>query len=381
MNYRLGHIYNDKGKRHDPSDEFLGWLNIDDSGMLNTPGIRPLRYTSALSTHGLPAYLVLVTNDVTSGQLNPWDDIVDLSNAEIRYWGDAKSSNGKRIDEFKGNAVLRKIYDYLLGGEKALVPPILHFSKPRSGQVKFNGLCVLSKLEISWFDDHGTPIRNYHAHLTILDCEEVVIEWLHNRVSASTISTIDDHANCPDSWRHYKKGNLKPIDIWFKKIRAQSHQLPPEGSDDDHLLSQLVELDPYKFEKAIVSLFQQMSEIAHHVAGTRASKDGGFDFFGTFRLPRPLNYEIAFRGEVKRYSRGNSVDPRSVSRLVARLNRREYGIFVTTSYFTQQAQREVLADGYPVHLISGSDLVLILKHLRLVSGGLINRDWLDAIEQ
>ena len=70
-----------------------------------------------------------------------------------------------------------------------------------------------------------------------------------------------------------------------------------------------------------------------------------------------------------------------MSRLVARLNRREYGIFVTTSYFTQQAQREVLADGYPVHLISGSDLVLILKHLRLVSGGLINRDWLDAIEQ
>jgi len=43
---------------------------------------------------------------------------------------------------------------------------------------------------------------------------------------------------------------------------------------------------------------------------------------------------------------------------------REYGIFVTTSYFTTQAQREVLSDGYPVHLISGVDLIYMLKSLK-----------------
>jgi restriction endonuclease Mrr len=141
----------------------------------------------------------------------------------------------------------------------------------------------------------------------------------------------------------------------------------------------IIELDPYDFEKVIVSIFQQMSDITHHVSRTKATGDGGFDFYGTFKLPRPLGYVIRFRGEVKRYSRSTAVDPKSVSRLVARLSRQEYGLFVTTSYFTKQAQREVLSDAYPVHLIAGSDLLLILKHLRLVTGGFIRGDWLESV--
>ena len=247
---------------------------------------------------------------MTGGQLNPWDDVVDLSSAEILYWGDAKFDPKKRIDDFNGNSVLRKIYDYILDGENELVPPILHFSKPKSGQVQFNGLCVLRKLEISWFDDHGKPVRNYHAHLTILDCEEVSIDWLHHRVASSKAKTLDSHSNCPDSWRHYKKGRTKPIDIWFKKIRSTEQQLPPLESEDNHVLNQLVALNHFHFERVVVSLFQQMSEITHHIAGTKAIADGGLDFHGTFKLPRPVAYEISFRGEVKRFSRSSAVDPK-----------------------------------------------------------------------
>ena len=83
MKYKLGGIYVDKGSRTHAEDQFLRWCNVDGSGMPNSPGIRPLKYTSKLSEGGLPAYLILVTHDVTSGQSNPWDDIVDLSNAEI----------------------------------------------------------------------------------------------------------------------------------------------------------------------------------------------------------------------------------------------------------------------------------------------------------
>jgi hypothetical protein len=57
----------------------------------------------------------------------------------------------------------------------------------------------------------------------------------------------------------------------------------------------------------------------------------------------------------------------------------EYGIFVTTSYFTTQAQREVLSDGYPVHLISGVDLIYMLKSLRKISQGEIRKEWLEAV--
>ncbi len=379
MIYRLGKTYIDKGGKNHQDDEFLRWINIEGSGMLNSPGIRPLKYTSDLSEFGLPAYLILVTHEKTSGQLNPWDDIIDLSYAEIFYWGDAKSHDNKSIDDFSGNSFLRRIYDYILEGNTDLIPPILHFSKPSKGIVKFNGLCVLNKLDISWFDDHGSPVRNYHANLTILDCEEVHVDWLHSRVSKNDPKNIDSHEKCPDAWIDYKKGRKRPIDIWINRIRSEADQLPSPKSIDSKVLEQLLTLKPYEFERVIVSLFQELSDITHHISGTKATGDGGFDFFGTFRLPRPIGYEIRFRGEVKRYARSTAVDPKSVSRLVARLSRQEYGIFLTTSYFTKQAQREVLSDGYPVHLISGVDLIFMFKHLRLLSQGKIKQEWLEAV--
>ena len=177
----------------------------------------------------------------------------------------------------------------------------------------------------------------------------------------------------------YKKGRKKPIDIWVKQIRTKAKQLPQEGSVNDNILKQLIKLDPYKFEEVIVALFQGLTEITHHIARTKSTGDGGFDFFGTFKLPKPTIYEIRFRGEVKRFAKSKGVDPKTVSRLVARLSRQEYGIFVTTSYFTEQAQREVLNDGYPVHLVSGIDLVQMFKYLRLVSGGQIKKEWLEAV--
>jgi hypothetical protein len=379
MEYVLGKNYIDKAGNNHPDDQFLRWINITGSGMLNSPGIRPLSFISDLKNFGLPAYLILVTHEKTSGSLNPWDDVIDLSNAEILYWGDAKNNETKALDDFKGNKTLRQIYDYILSGQKNLVPPILHFSKPAVGTVKFNGLCVLNKLEISWFDDHGSPIRNYHAHLTILDCEKVSIKWLHSRVKTDTPNQIDSHEHCPEAWKSYKKGHKKPIDIWASRIRAESEQLPPPDSVDAKILLSLLTLDSFAFEKVIVALFKELTDITHHISGTRATGDGGFDFFGTFIFPRPTRYEISFRGEVKRYARSTSVDPKSVSRLVARLSRKEYGIFVTTSYFTKQAQREVLSDEYPIHLISGLDLVYMFKHLRLVSQGQIRQDWLEAV--
>jgi hypothetical protein len=379
MIYRLGKTYVDKAARNHPEDQFLGWINVDGSGMGNTAGIRPLRFTSSLEQSGMPAYLVLVTHDRTGGQKNPWDDIVDYSNAEILYWGDARQHDIKRLDEFRGNAVLRRIYDYQLDGGTDMVAPILHFSKPDKGIVKFNGLCVLRELEISWFDDHGSPVRNYHAHMTILDCEEVDLGWLHARVKAESAGKIDSHSSCPVAWRKYKKGELRPIDIWSAKIRSKEDQLPDIDSADQVIIDQLLALNPIEFERAIVAMFKGLTDVTHHISGTKPSADGGFDFFGRFRLPRPINYEIPFRGEVKRYARSTSVDPKSVSRLVARLNRQEYGIFVTTSYFTAAAQREVLSDQYPVHLISGSDLVLMLKYLKLCSDGHLNPEWIATI--
>src|ERR1043166_3992046 len=96
-------------------------------------------------------------------------------------------------------------------------------------------------------------------------------------------------------------------------------------------------------------------------------------------LPRPLAYAINFIGEAKKYSRSTPVQPKDVSRLVARLGRGQFGIFVTTSYFSRQTQAEVLSDAYPVRLISGLDLINMMRELRLVSAGRLNQAWIDSV--
>jgi len=380
VEYEFGSVYVDKGSVSHADDQFLRWVNIRGSGMLNSPGIRPLKNVHNSLPRDLPAYLVLVTHETSAvGDLNPWDDIVNLSHAEIIYWGDSKAHPTKRLDDFTGNAVLRRICDYLLDGERAAIPPILHFSKPVAGVVKFNGLCVLDRLDLAWFYDADQPVRNYRAHLRILDCNKVSLAWLHHRARVATLAFLDDHPDCPSVWQRYKSGETLAIDIWRPDIREKSSQLPREGSDDDRLLQQLVNLQPFDFERVVVAIFREIRDVTHHIEGTRKTGDGGFDFFGRFILQHPLDYAIHFRGEVKRYSRTTAVTPKDVSRLVARLSRQEYGLFVTTSYFTEQAQREVLCDSYPVHLIPGAELVKMLRFLHLAEGASIRRGWLESV--
>lgn len=65
--------------------------------------------------------------------------------------------------------------------------------------------------------------------------------------------------------------------------------------------------------------------------------------------------------EAKCYQRDNSNGVKLLSRLVSRLKYRDFGIFVTTSYVSEQAYKELLEDGHPVIIISGRDIVEILN--------------------
>jgi len=118
-------------------------------------------------------------------------------------------------------------------------------------------------------------------------------------------------------------------------------------------------------------------DVVHRIDQTRLSRDGGFDFHGVMTLPAPLHYEISFRGEVKRHKA--SIGPKDVSRLVARLGRGEYGLFVTTSYYTTQAQEEVLQDAYPTRLFAGRDVVNIMRTLGIATSDQIRPDWICSL--
>ena len=375
--YRLGHDYRDTGSVNNPADEFLGWINVPGSGMRNMGGIRPLKFTNLKEP--APAAIVLVTDDRSAGSAsNPWDDLVDIPHGRIVYWGDAKFDSRKTVDDFPGNRALRDAFNQVLDSQMALVPPILHFSKRRTGVLQFNGLCILDRLELTWFEDHSRPVRNYRAHLTILDEELVDVGWLHSRMTASSRAALADSG--PNSWQRYQDGVIDRIRVWAGSVRSTASQLPSVGSGDANVLAQLVNLTPTAFEVAVVSIFKDLTEVRHNITRTQPTGDGGFDFFGTFTLPPPIQYEIPFLGEAKRYARTTAVGPKDVSRMVARLSRGQYGIFVTTSYFTKQTQEEVLEDGYPTKLVAGSDLVRIMREMRIARGAEIQPAWLRSVQ-
>jgi hypothetical protein len=266
----------------------------------------------------------------------------------------------------------------VLDNRRTLVPPILHFSKKATGTLRFNGLCVLDRLDLTWFEDHGRPVRNYRASLSILDEEFVDVAWLHRRVNSAAV--VETGAEGPPAWERYVAGYVDRLRVWAPSIRPVASQLPAADSADAAILGQLVAMTPTGFEAAVVALLRELDEVRHNITRTRPTADGGFDFAGTFTLPPPIQYEIDFLGEAKKFARSTAVAPQHVSRLVARLGRGQYGVFVTTSYYTRQAQEEVLADAYPAKLVAGADLVRMMRELRVARGGELSRAWLRAVQ-
>jgi hypothetical protein len=370
--YRLGHEYIDDIANSKEKDQFVKWM----PGIGNSKGIRYARFMNF--NFPLPAFIVLITREINHKHHNPWDDIIDYNSSKIFYWGDAKHNISKGYKEYEGNKILMLVYETGLDGNNKTIPPILHFSKKKSGIISFSGICVITNVETTWFEDTGKPVKNYRFELTILDVEEINVDWIINRANVTSIKNLNNNL-APKAWQSYINGRIEKLKIFKKEILDRESQLPAEGSAEENILSTISKLKPIEFEAVLVELLKSLPHVNHNIKRTRLVKDGGFDFFGEFNLPFPFNYKIEFLGEAKKYRRSNSIGPGMVSRLVARLARGQYGIFVTTSYYTRQAQEEVLEDGYPVRLYSGLDIINFLRELKLIDFDRIKESWLKEV--
>ena len=120
--------------------------------------------------------------------------------------------------------------------------------------------------------------------------------------------------------------------------------------------------------------------ISGNNTATQSPTSPHINVIGYFKLPYPLSYRINIRGEAKRFSPEIAIQPKHVSRLVARLGRGEYGIFITTSYFTKQCQEEVINDQYPIKLLSGLDVINFLKEYGFISENKLNDKFYGVIK-
>ena len=146
-------------------------------------------------------------------------------------------------------------------------------------------------------------------------------------------------------------------------IRKKETQMP-DTKEDRNILSSIVSHfgpDPYAFEAFAGYIVRLHLPDIFELDITRRHRDGGRDAIGKFRIGQAeKSIEVEFALEAKCYA-DRAVGVRETSRLISRLLHRQFGILVTTSWVHDQAYREIVEDGHPVMILSGADIVDVLR--------------------
>lgn len=358
-------------------DEFLTWLNGPiDTGIQNSGGIRAL----ANPRTGKREFLVFVSTNASSQKPNPWEDIFNMEEGTVRYWGDANSDTNPDPAEADGNGWVKKDYcETYAQGNRADAPPVLLFESSKKGYTTFRGVSIITGLNIERHKEEGETVVNYLFELAILDADEVSLEWIHRKARTG----VD--VGGPNAWQEWvEEGRIRRYSIWKDNIRSKAAQ-EPEGRYKDLLVDIRERLDNpnkgKKLEYLVQFLMEDMENISE-VSQTPSTGDKGVDLTGRINLFSDMllgdvDTEIDFKAQVK--NKGSSVSGKELSRLASRVNDGEIGLFFTTSHYTRSAQEENL-NTYPVRLFSGKDLVELLIQTDLADNNRLNDSIVADIE-
>ncbi|MFI2486887.1 restriction endonuclease [Promicromonospora kroppenstedtii] len=311
----------------------------------------------------------------TSGEETDWPDQLDPTTGDFTYYGDnRKPGRGLHETQRKGNLLLRDIFDWSRGDAtgRAAVPPLLLFQKSSGRDVVFRGLLAPGsprlesdeELVAVWRTTRELRFQNYRAHFTMLNTPAVTRSWIDQILAGEPLGDA-----CPPEWRAWVKSRSyraleAPRTI---AIRTKEEQLPLAA--DRWILEIIYEHfshDPIQFEHFAASIWARFDSNVEAVEVTRPSRDGGRDALGTYRLgPLTDPVRLQFALEAKCYGLDTGIGVKMISRLISRLKHREFGVFVTTSFVSQQAYTEIREDQHPVVFITGRDIVESVKRRSL----------------
>lgn len=318
-----------------------------------------------------------------------WPDRLDRETGVLTYFGDNKRPGRALHDTPRhGNQLLRNLFDALHSKppRRLEIPPVLVFGNAGSFRdVIFLGLAVPGAPEFSAMEDllaiwkiaRDQRFQNYRAHLTILDVARVSRAWLNAVKTGAPLSIT-----CPKAWKNWvERGSYRPLkaDIAVEH-RSKSEQIPSDAKSLKivRTIYERFKDSPVGFEACAAKIAQLMDKNIVSLDLTRASRDGGRDAIGLYRIGLGASsIFIDFALEAKCYDLRNAVGVRELSRLISRLRHRQFGIVVTTSYLHSQAYRELKEDGHPVVVISAKDIVDILSNAGINNTAEVAA-WLDS---
>jgi hypothetical protein len=346
-------------------------------GCANMSGFRPV--SDNMGGHRL---IILYTSFADID----WPDTIDVFGGELVYYGDNKKP-GHDLHAPKGNRILRRYFEDVHNDVRNNIPPFFVFSKGVKGRdVVFKGLAVPSGNHLTSNDDlvaiwkirDGERFQNYRAIFTILDASAIDRQWINDLLAG-----IKESAAAPEAWNNWRSSGVAEALVAqpVTNIRNKSEQLPVslQATTVLDLIYSFYKDDPFGFEKCAKGLIQLMDMNVIDLELTRPYRDGGRDAVGLYSIGHGAEQiEVEFAMEAKCYATKNSVGVREMSRLISRLRYRQFGILVTTSYVHEQAYKEIKDDGHPVLVLSGKDIVEILRKNGFNTPELVSA-WLNTI--
>lgn len=374
--------------RKDKRDEFNRFFRFSDGvGIANAQGFRPKSLRNGSTAIEDCGFCLLVTNFSEP----EWPDSLDSETGLFTYYGDNRKP-GNRIDETRpdGNRLLEKVFDLRHDGDREAICPFLCFENYVGADgtyMRFLGLAVpgaegLSNLEdlvAVWRRKGHRRFQNYRAIFTILKTESVPYSWLEEIVSGASPAKAK---SCPPAFAKWvKTGKYDPLTTPPTRVpRTKADQDPKaqRKEQEEKVLAAVRSLSDRQFEYFTKALLRLMDPRYFDLEVTRKVICGGRDVVGKYRVGHDdhlISLDIC--AEAKHWKKAIGV--KEMMRLISRIKHRDFGIFVTTSYFDRRVQKELIEDGHPVVLVSGGDIARILIAGEL-EGAALDR-WLDGIRQ
>jgi hypothetical protein len=184
--------------------------------------------------------------------------------------------------------------------------------------------------------------------------------WLEDLVNGINPS---DSIYCPLSWKRWvETGIYDPLTCERKREPRSKENQAPQNNNESNVLKNVMEgFSDREFEFAAVSIVELMDPRFKDFIVTQRSRDGGRDAIGTYQVGH-ADHQIQLTAivEAKLWKENSDIGVKPMSRLISRIKHRDIGVFITTSCFNKQVQKELIDDNHPVILISGGDIARVL---------------------
>ncbi|UUY05734.1 restriction endonuclease [Svornostia abyssi] len=384
----MGQVLRDSRPKDSAPDHIGGYANLyaalHSPGHKHVPfeaGINPIATCKAPDGARVPAILVASSPHKLGLAENPWQDIWDVDNGWVRYYGDNRTPGADPAAKPGNRALItaHSLHAHHDPGDRARATPLILFRRvPREGRAKgfaqFEGLGIVTGVELvtQYSSKAGGTFANYAFELLVVtlasEHEQLDYRWITDRRDAAKPlgSTL---RYAPKAWKEWVDSGAVALDRVRRRVskllvEPKDQQMPAAGTREATVLAAVYDYydgKKHRFEALAQRVAERVISPAagSYVPGglTRGSGDGGIDFIARLDVGTGFGRaKLIVLGQAKCEKPGNPTHGNHIARTVARLRRGWLGVYVTTSYFSAQTQREVIEDRYPIVLVCGRRL-------------------------